>query len=164
MYGTPIIASIISLLIGFAGAWQIQDWRFTGKIATINAEHSRIMAELADEARAAEATYRQIEANTRAIADEEREKSRAKVAAVNRELTATLDRLRNRPERNTPSRSEVPNTPSACAGSTGAELAKGDAEFLVRYAADAARLDAALDQCAAQYNALRNNYAVNLQP
>lgn len=155
MYGPAIAAGVLSLLVGFAGAWQVQDWRFTTKIATINAEHSRNMAELANEARAAEATYRQLEANTRAIADEEREKNRAKVAAVNRELAATLERLRNRPERNTPSRSEVSSAPSACAGSTGAELARGDAEFLGRYAADAARLDAALEQCVAQYNALR---------
>lgn len=36
-------------------------------------------------------------------------------------------------------------------GATGAELARPDAEFLTRYAADAARLQAAYDECRTKY-------------
>ena len=48
--------------------------------------------------------------------------------------------------------SEVTITNCVC---TGAGLSRGDAEFLARYAADAARTREALDQCVRQYDEVR---------
>lgn len=66
-----------------------------------------------------------------------------------------LDGLRNRPEARADS-GGVPEGAAAGVGCTGSGLARSDAAFLARYAADAAQLRAALEQCKAQYNALRD--------
>jgi len=75
------------------------------------------------------------------------------IATVNRKHSITVAGLRKRSER--PDSSKLSETPRACDGASGAELAKRDAEFLAGYAADAARLEAALDYCEAEYNKLR---------
>ena len=145
---------VIALAIGFGGGWMAQDWRFTAKIEKIASTHAKEKQELADRALLIESTYRQMEKDARRVADLEREKNREKVAAVESRLAATLVELRKRPERNTAvTSSAVPGETPACAGVSGAELARGDGEFLARYGADAKKLNAALDQCIAQYNA-----------
>ena len=83
---------------------------------------------------------------------EEKDRELKKVADTNRIL---LGSLRNRPERPAEG-SAVSSAASACSGATGAQLAKGDAEFLAGYSADAASLKAALDQCVKQYESLRH--------
>ena len=50
---------------------------------------------------------------------------------------------------------------SAGVGCTGAQLARGDAEFLVGFATDAARLSAALQQCRVAYEAARGALGEN---
>lgn len=60
---------------------------------------------------------------------------------------ALLAQLRKRPER----RADVPGVPIAsCAGSTGAELARPDGEFLGRYAAFARSIQLELGACQAR--------------
>ena len=154
---TAIIASsLLSLAIGFSGGWKVQDWRFTSKIATIQAEYAKTREELAARAQIAEIKARQTEHDAQVVADTEREKNREKVNSINRQLASALDGLRNRAERTaTKPRGEVPNASCSCTGLSGAELARGDAEFLVRYSSDAARLSAAVEQCQAQYNEVR---------
>lgn len=61
--------------------------------------------------------------------------------AINDRLRSDLDGLRNRPER----LSETSR--ATCAGASGADLSRPDAEFLVGLAANADRLRAALDAC-----------------
>jgi len=70
-----------------------------------------------------------------------------------REYAAMADSLRDRPEARAGA-GGVPETPDAGVGCTGAGLAGPDARFLLGYAADAARLQLALDTCQAAYNAL----------
>jgi hypothetical protein len=77
----------------------------------------------------------------------------AQLSDVDRRLNAALGELRKRPDRPAPSTN--PGDPPACVGATGAQLAAGDAEFLERYAADAARLHVAAKTCEARYEALR---------
>lgn len=62
--------------------------------------------------------------------------------------------LRNRPNRPS-SRSGMPAPTSTCVAATGAQLARPDAEFLVRYAMDAARTRIAAEHCQAAYNNAR---------
>lgn len=155
MYRDAIVAVIV-LAIGFLAGWTTQGWRLNKEIATIQAEHAKSLKKLADKARDAEAANREIEAQAVRSLAQAQEKRNAEVARINRNHAAVVDGLRKRPERVvTVTRSEVSSAPSACAGTTGAELARGDAEFLAGYSADAAKLEAALNQCEAAYNALR---------
>lgn len=81
-------------------------------------------------------------------------KQLADLGNVNAGLSADLDRLRNRPRRPT----TVPQTSSAtCAGSTGAELSREDAEFLAGEAARADKLRASLSACYSAYDAVSNS-------
>jgi uncharacterized membrane protein len=91
-----------------------------------------------------------------AEADHIREETSVKIKEAN-DLAANLsNRLRDRKERPATNTGAVSSPTQSCSGASGAELARGDGEFLVRYAADAARLQAALDQCVKQYEAVRS--------
>ncbi len=82
------------------------------------------------------------------------------IRAIGRRLDTALDGLRDRPERAaTPA--AAASSPAACAGVSGAELARGDAAFLTRYSADAARLHAAVKTCEARYESLRTRINEN---
>jgi hypothetical protein len=84
-----------------------------------------------------------------------REEKDREIRNINARSIALANSLRNRPERPAEG-STVSSTASACSAATGAQLAKGDAEFLAGYSADAASLKAALDQCVKQYESLRH--------
>lgn len=72
-------------------------------------------------------------------------------------LRNLLEQLRQRPERTAGQLAgELPPAAPSGAGCTGAGLARPDGEFLARYAADAQRLNVALDQCKAAYDATRS--------
>ena len=71
-------------------------------------------------------------------------------AVVQSRLTTALNSLRDRPAVRLPEAARA-----ACAGATGKELARPDAEFLVRYAADAAQLQSDLRACKAYINTVR---------
>lgn len=73
-----------------------------------------------------------------------REKNR--IAA---DLRSQLDSLRNRPDR---SPDTVPSGASGQVGCTGADLARPDAEFLVRYDSLVAELENAVRECRARYD------------
>lgn len=155
MYRDAIIA-IVVLAIGFLAGWTTQGWRLNKEIATIQAEHAKSLKKLADTARDAEAANREKERSYQVSLAQAQEKRNVEVARINSNHAAVVDSLRKRPERIvTVTRSEVSGTPAACTGTTGAELARGDAEFLAGYSADAAKLETALNQCEAAYNALR---------
>ena len=122
--------------------------------AEVRAAWDRERAQLAEEHAKAMAAAREKEQALQANADQLREESNAKLKEVNARAASLADSLRKRPERTAQS-SAVPGATSACVGTTGATLARPDAEFLAGYAADAARLQAALDQCIKQYQSLR---------
>ena len=155
MYRQAAIA-VLLVLLGFGGAWKVQNWRYTSKIATINAEHAKVRADLADKARQIEATYRTKETALREAADKQQEQHREQVRAIDVRLASALDRLRQRPERRiAPAPAEVPSTPETCAGVSGAELARGDGAFLIGYGADVAKLREALRTCETRYEQVR---------
>lgn len=74
--------------------------------------------------------------------DEVAKQHRTEIGAVARQRDAALASLRNRPETRLPEPSRA-----ACAGSTGRELSKPDAGFLVRLASEADELRASLRAC-----------------
>ncbi len=150
-----VAASLLSFFVGFTGGWKVQDWRFTSKIATIQAEYAKTREELAARAQIAEVKARQTEHDAQKVAETERKNHREKVSAINQQLSVALGELRKRPERIARTGSEVSGAAPACAGVSGAELARGDGEFLVGYSADAAKVNAAVKQCEAQYEQVR---------
>ena len=149
MYRYGVVA-IFALFLGFLGGWKTQGWRLGKEIATIRADTANLAEkqELAARGRETQLVIKLAEAQ---------EARNVEVTDINRKHAAVVASLRNRPERPAPQAvvSEVPSPTPACVAATGEELARGDAEFLARYAADAARLETALNQCEAAYNALR---------
>jgi TolA-binding protein len=139
-------------------------WRTDSALEAERLAHQTTKTERADEARKRAETHGKelVRAQEREIAlkavasrlqQENRDENRRIAALYQREL----DGLRNRPEaRAGADTGGVPEGAAAGAGCTGAGLARPDAAFLAGYAADAARLQAALDHCEARYNALRD--------
>ena len=96
---------------------------------------------------------RQREQSLQALAERLRLEKRREADRLAREYAADLERLRDRPDTRAGA-GGVPEGASPGVGCTGEGLARGDAEFLSRYAHDAARLQLALNTCQAAYNAL----------
>lgn len=105
----------------------------------------------AEELEAALAAQRALQARI----DQIMKDNRHEIARINRAHTAALDGLRQRPEAR--SDAVMPTPAGATAGCTGAGLARPDAEFLVGFAADAARLQSALNECRSRYQAARES-------
>lgn len=82
------------------------------------------------------------------------EEKDAQIRTIDSRLRTALERLRQRPERPASS-ADMPHTAAACTGASGADLARLDAEFLVRYDALALKYQAWLAQCKTQYNQAR---------
>ncbi|MGA0608813.1 hypothetical protein [Caldimonas sp. KR1-144] len=131
--------AVMALCLASYGAGRFQQWRAddrAGKAVALAATQ---------DAREREAAARKSE---REIADAQL----ANLRRINARLAADLDGLRNRPDR-------LPDTErAACTGTSGAELSGPDAGFLVREAARADAVLAALRACEArergQYDAL----------
>jgi len=140
-----IAAAVVLLCVAFAAGWTVNGWRRDKELVQVRLTYETQRAAAETQARAKEQDWADQAAAIRKNKD-------AEIATVSRKLNSTLAGLRSRPER--PS-GAVSQTSRACAGSSGAELARGDGEFLAGYSADAAKLSAALDQCEAQYNQLR---------
>lgn len=114
------------------------------------------MAKTAEEMARQQSQAREREHQLQLRADQKLKEKDREIAAVSRRAAALADSLRDRPEaRLAPT--ELPQAAGAAAGCTGAGLARPDAEFLVGFAADAARLQLALDQCRAGYQAARDS-------
>lgn len=94
-----------------------------------------------------------IESLTRTLQAKENEKARI---ALERDVAVAG--LRDRPTRGTPATSTAGPSAPACKGATGAELSREDGEFLVGEAARADATRAALNQCYAQYDTVRDNF------
>lgn len=124
-----IIACFCAIL--FAAGWQTNQWRWEAKYAE-QLERAR------DNEQALQAA---MDAATRQHVEEMRS------IAVQRD--AAIDRLRQRAER-LPESSRL-----ACEGSTGRELSRQDAEFLVRFAADAEQHRQGAMNCYAAYDQIK---------
>lgn len=149
-----VIVSAVLLAVGFLTGWTTQSWRLGEEIATLKEAHAQELVKLQQAALNTEKAYREKERSYQTSLAVAQEKRNEETRRINARHAAVVDSLRNRQERTTSGSSEVPNPAPSCAGTTGSELARGDAEFLAGFAADAAKLDAALTQCEAAYNAV----------
>lgn len=147
-----IAGSVLAVVFAYgAGHWQGDDAGQAKVQAKWDREKAKQMAEYAENMRLAREKEQALQQGANNLR-EEKDRELKKVADTNRIL---LGSLRNRPERPAEG-SPVSSTAGACSAATGAQLAKGDAEFLAGYSADAASLKAALDQCVKQYESLRH--------
>ena len=147
-----IAGSVLAVVFAYgAGHWQGDDAGQAKVQAQWDKEKAKQMAEYAENMRLAREKEQALQQGANNLR-EEKDRELKKVADTNRIL---LGSLRNRPERPAEG-SAVSSAAGACSGATGAQLAKGDAEFLAGYSADAASLKAALDQCVKQYESLRH--------
>jgi hypothetical protein len=147
-----IAGSVLAVVFAYgAGHWQGDDAGQAKVQAKWDKEKAKQMAEYAENMRLA----REKEQALQQGADHLREEKDREIRNINARATALANSLRDRPDRPTTEGSAVSGSSGACSAATGAQLAKGDAEFLAGYSADAASLKAALDQCVKQYESLR---------
>lgn len=97
---------------------------------------------------------RQREAELQATIDKQTEGYKRDLENITADYQRVVVWLRDRPAARAGA-GGVPQGSAAGVGCTGAGLSRGDAEFLAGYAADAARTRKALDQCARQYEEVR---------
>jgi len=143
------------IAVALAGAGGYVKGSAAGK-AEVQAQWDQERAKLAEEYAKAQAAAREKEQQLQAQADKLREESYEQIKDINARSDRLIDSLRKRPERPAAPAGAVSSTASSCSGASGAELDRTNGEFLARYAADAARLQSALDTCIRQYEAVRN--------
>lgn len=149
----PWLILVAVLAIGAAAGGGYYTGKEDGRALVQQAWDKEKAEQYAEYAKGQEAARRK-EQEMQAAADQLRKDKDAEIRNINARATALANSLRNRPERPAQT-SGVPDTARTCTGASGAELARGDGEFLSGYSADAARLDKALDYCIAQYEAVR---------
>ena len=130
-----IFAGIQTLRLSWA---QTALEKLTGQIRVMQA----VTEETDKRWRATENTWKVNTASIRKERDDE-------IKDIAAERDAALAELRTRPRRPAPGTTEAPG--NGCAG-TGLGLARDDAEFLTRYAAAAAELQARHNACVRQYD------------
>lgn len=108
-------------------------------------------AVIAQKALAAVQQAREKEAKLVLEMEAQRREYEKKVRSISSRLDSILAGVRERPDRS--DGTAVPKTTTANCVCTGAQLARRDAEFLARYAADAERLAEAYNTCRTAYDA-----------
>jgi hypothetical protein len=140
----PIIAG---LLIASLGAINLG---LQAKLSDAKADYSALVASNNEAQRLALVALRAREnAHSEAVQaiTKRGENEKRRIAA---DLRSQLDSLRNRPDR---SPDTVPGGAPGDLGCSGADLARQDAEFLVRYDSIVAGLEDAVGECRARYDA-----------
>ena len=150
------IAAALALLVLLLGThWKAHhSGRETGR-AEIRQQWLQEQAETAQAHAQELERARQRQAELQDVADRLQQEKRDEAKRIAARYELVIDGLRNRPEARAGA-GGVPEAPGAGVGCTGAGLARPDGEFLARYAADAARLQSALNTCRAAYDAARN--------
>ena len=146
-----ISGSLIAIILA-AGAGYFQGSEH-GKASVQAMWDKEKAAQYAEYAKAQEEA-RKKEQELQANADKLRQEKDREIRDLNARATALNNSLQHRPTR-TSEAGSLPNSSKSCSGASGKELARGDAEFLVWYATEAARIQADLNQCIRQYEALR---------
>ena len=146
-----ISGSLIAIILA-AGAGYFQGSEH-GQAKVQNLWDKEKAAQYAEYAKAQEEA-RKKEQELQANADKLRQEKDREIRDLNARATALNNSLQHRPTR-TSEAGSLPNSSKSCSGASGKELARGDAEFLVWYATEAARIQADLNQCIRQYEALR---------
>ena len=145
-----ILGAVIAIgLAGGVGYWRGDE---AGQ-AYVQQQWDKEKARLADEYAKNLQEQREKEREAQAVADKTREQKDREIRDANARNAALLNSLRDRPER--PKDGGVSEDSRACVAASGAQLAKGDGEFLARYSADADRLQRELNHCVAQYNQIK---------
>ena len=146
-----LLGSLVAV-IAAAGAGYFQGSEH-GQAKVQNLWDKEKAAQYAEYAQAQEEA-RKKEQELQANADQLRREKDVEIRNLNARATALNNSLQHRPTR-TSEAGSLPNSSKSCSGASGKELARGDAEFLVWYATEAARIQADLNQCIRQYEALR---------
>ena len=147
-----LAGSLAAIVLAYgAGRWQGDE---AGQ-AKVNAQWDKERAEQMAAFAEAQRQAREKEQALQAGAENLRQEKEREIRNINARATALANSLRERADRPTSEGGAVSSTASACRGASGAQLARGDGEFLAGYSADAARLAASLDQCIKQYEMLR---------
>jgi hypothetical protein len=146
-----LLGSLVAI-IAAAGAGYFQGSEH-GQAKVQNLWDKEKAAQYAEYAKAQEEA-RKKEQELQANADQLRREKDVEIRNLNARATALNNSLQHRPTR-TSEAGSLPNSSKSCSGASGKELARGDAEFLVWYATEAARIQADLNQCIRQYEALR---------
>lgn len=147
---------VIGVLIVLVGTQQARVYGLKSDIATIRQQHaderSRLEQMRADAERLARETERQLSNDAAKLAKEKQDE----IDRISGDLDAAVKRLREREKRQPAAAAGAVAAPAAaCKGTDGSGLYAEDAEFLIREAARADQLRAALDQCYRQYDAGR---------
>ena len=133
------------LAFGVLVGWVINGWRLNANIASLRASQAEEVSRYYQAARTAE---KALITATEGI----RRQKDAEIKVITGKLQSALGELRQRQER--PSSAD---TARDCKGTTGAELSRQDAEFLIREAARADQLRSALELCYRQYDTVRES-------
>ena len=150
MWNTRFLIAAVTVASILGAGWQLyglgkkrgmsevqQQWD-AEKAATAQAQAEELMK------------ARQRESALQELATRLRKEKADEARRLAREYAADLERLRDRPDARAGA-GGVPEGAAPGVGCTGEGLSRRDAEFLVGLAHDAARTQAALDQCRAQY-------------
>ena len=130
MIRLAIIAVILTILSGAA-------YSLVQYVRTLEA------AEWQDKVRKATDAARADEKKTQGAINDSLQRQHNEISTINDNLLADIERMQSRP-----TSSDLPRDPEAnCEAAVGSELAREHAGFLVRYAAEAAKQDAALVAC-----------------
>lgn len=152
MFGIRITAIIIVAFVLFGFTYQRGYVSGKNHVQQLwDAEAKKQALVLAD----TERKYREKEQAWLDASEKARKERQREISSINNKHSALVNSLRERPERRATSDTQMPETAAACTGVSGAELARGDGEFLAGYATDAAKLKSALKQCEIEYNKLR---------
>lgn len=138
----PILIGVISLAL-FSFGWYINGSRWSLK-------YDRLVTQHKEEILQAEREARKKELVAQALVDTERRDKDAKIYDLNSKLSTALNELRQRPTRESNSKSTCD-----CKGANGSKLFREDAHFLTREAARADRAVIALQSCYASYDKAR---------
>lgn len=152
-----VILGFVVAVIGAAGAGYYQGSE-AGQ-AKVQQAWDKERAEQEAAYAAAQTAAREKEQALQANADQLRQEKDREIRNLNARAVALTNSLRDRPGRPAAQTGSMPDTTSvgpSVSACTGAELSRPDAEFLAREAARADELRAALRQCQAQYQAIRN--------
>lgn len=144
----PMQCALAALLLACA-------WLWNGKVNAIaqrnqaRAEIAAIRADAIERAKRVEQSAQKLGASIAAIKRE----NEHEIKVISARRDALLVQLRTRPPRAV---STAAQTARDAVGCTGAGLSASDAEFLARYAADAAETAVTLNACTAAYDAARD--------
>jgi hypothetical protein len=156
----PVVAALVGVVVTFL----LTQWKLvlvgillallgvqTVRIDRAHRQYAELQTQYAEASRKAEADARATERKWQDHANETTKAKDEQLLNINARLDDALGELRNRSKRPV---SDVPGTASTCKGATGAGIYAEDAAVVIREAARADRLRAALAACYSQYDAL----------